>query len=192
MALPPTARPFTVAEAYALPSDGNRYEVAHGDLLVTPAPGPVHQAVVTGLIALLSRYLEPLGLRPTLFAGPADIFWGDDVWVQPDLLVAAPEELSTDWRTCRTLRLAVEVLSPASARADRLVKRRIYQENRVATYWVVDAERRVVEAWHPDDDMPELVTEVLRWRVTPGAPECAIALADLWAALPLAVPPLPR
>jgi Uma2 family endonuclease len=65
-----------------------------------------------------------------------------------------------------------------------VVKRGAYQENQVATYWIVDADRRVVEVWHPDDDAPELVTEVLRWRVTPEAPELAIALRDVWAALP--------
>jgi Uma2 family endonuclease len=186
MAMPisPVARRYTVAEAYALPDDGNRYEVVHGELLVTPAPRAVHQGVVAHLLFRLVEYLKPLGLERTLFPGPADIFWGDDVWVQPDMLVVVPEEVSTDWRTYKTLRLVVEVLSPSSARGDRVVKRGAYQENQVATYWIVDADRRVVEVWHPDDDAPELVTEVLRWRVTPEAPELAIALRDVWAALP--------
>jgi Uma2 family endonuclease len=76
------------------------------------------------------------------------------------------------------------VLSPSSARGDRLVKRRAYQENAVATYWVVDAERRVVEVWHPGDEVPELVTDVLCWHVSPDAPACAIPLGEVWAALP--------
>jgi Uma2 family endonuclease len=184
MSIPTAVRRYTVDEVYAFPEDGNRYEVVHGELLVTPAPWLAHQAVVREFLLRLARYLETLGLERSLFPGPADIFWGDDVWVQPDLLVVAPEEITTDWRTCKTLRLIVEVLSPSSARADRLVKRRAYLENAVATYWVVDAERRVVEVWHPGDEVPELVTDQLRWRVSPDAPECAIPLGEVWAALP--------
>ena len=186
MAMPaPTAmRSYSVAEAYAFPDDGNRYEVVHGELLVTPAPRSVHQVVVAQFFFRLEHYLAPLGLERTLLPGPADIFWGDDVWVQPDLLVVVPEEITTDWHTFKTLRLVIEVLSPSSVRGDRLVKRRAYQENGVATYWIVDADRRVVEVWHPGDDVPELVTDELRWRVSPDAPECAIPLGEVWAALP--------
>jgi Uma2 family endonuclease len=184
MSIPTAVRRYTVEEVYAFPDDGNRYEVVHGELLVTPAPRLVHQGVVTRLVARLAEYLRPLDLERSLFVGPADIFWGDDIWVQPDLLVVTPEQITTDWRTCKALWLVVEVLSPSSARADRVVKRRACQENAVATYWVVDAERRVVEVWHPGDDVPELVTDELRWRVRPDAPECTIPLGGVWAALP--------
>ena len=186
MAMPasPETRRYTVDEVYAWPNDGNRYEVVHGELLVTPAPRAAHQGVVVHLLLRLGEYLTVLGLERTLFAGPADIFWGDDVWVQPDILVVAPEEVSTDWRTYQTLRLVVEVLSPSSARGDRVVKRGAYQQNRVATYWIVDADRRVVEVWHPEDEAPELVTDVLRWRVTAEAPELAISLPEVWEKVP--------
>lgn len=186
MAMPvtPETRRYTVDEVYRWPDDGNRYEVVHGELLVTPAPRAVHQGVVTQLVGCLYTYLKGLGLERTLFAGPADIFWGDDVWVQPDLLVVTPEEVTTDWRTYKTLRLVVEVLSPASARGDRVVKRGAYQQNRVGTYWIVDADRRVVEVWHPEDEAPELVTDVLRWCVTPAAPELAIVLSEVWERVP--------
>jgi Uma2 family endonuclease len=184
MSTPTAVRRYTVEEVNAFHDDGNRYEVVHGELLVTPAPRSVHQAVVAQFLFRLEHYLAPLGLERTLFPGPADIFWGDDVWVQPDLLVAAPEEVTTDWRTFKTLRLVVEVLSPSSARGDRLVKRRAYQENGVATYWVVDAARRVVEVWHPGDEVSELETDELRWRVSADAPECTVPLGEVWAALP--------
>ncbi len=38
MAMPDTARRYTVEEVLAFPSDGNRYELVDGELLVTPAP----------------------------------------------------------------------------------------------------------------------------------------------------------
>jgi Uma2 family endonuclease len=80
--------------------------------------------------------------------------------------------------------LAVEVISPSSARADRLTKRRLYQRRGVATYWIVDADARLVEVWHPGDDRPEIVTDLLRWRVAPDAEELVIDLAELFEGLP--------
>jgi Uma2 family endonuclease len=116
--------------------------------------------------------------------GPAAYFHRDEVYVQPDVLVAPPAEVSSDWRTITHLWLVVEVLSPSSARGDRLVKRRAYQEAGVATYWAVDPDRQVVEVWHPGDEVPELATRDLVWRVTTGAPELRLDLTELFARLP--------
>jgi len=45
---------------------------------------------------------------------------------------------------------------------------------------VLDLDARVVEVWQPADERPEVVTDVLRWRVAPEAPELAIELAQLF------------
>jgi len=180
MAMPDLARRYTAEMVRELPDDGNRYEVVLGELLVTPAPRMVHQAVLARLFGALHGYLAPLGLVDTLLFSPADISWDDETLVQPDLFVFAPEELGSEWAGIKTLWLAVEVLSPSSVRADRVIKRRLYQAQRVGTYWVVDIEGGVVEVWHPGDERPEIVTETLRWRVGPAAPEAAIALAELF------------
>ena len=37
---------FTLADLDALPDDGMRYELVDGQLLVTPAPLPIHQRAV--------------------------------------------------------------------------------------------------------------------------------------------------
>ena len=47
------------------------------------------------------------------------------------------------------LLLAAEVISPSSARGDRVDKREAYQRNGVPEYWIVDTAARVVERWHP-------------------------------------------
>ena len=43
MVMPTTTRRYAVEEVLAFPADGNRYELVHGELLVTPAPGAIHQ-----------------------------------------------------------------------------------------------------------------------------------------------------
>ncbi len=179
----PTRR-WTVEEVYNLPADGNRYEVVHGELLVTPSPMPPHQRVVTRLAHALGTYLEPLGLFDTFYSGPVDFFHETEVYVQPDLVVAVPGEVGSDWRTMRHLRLVVEVLSPSSARGDGLVKRKAYQEAGVETYWIADPDHKVVEVWHPGDELAEIVADTLVWRVTPDAPELRMAVPGLFANLP--------
>ncbi len=119
-----SARRYTVDEVLAFPPDGNRYEVVHGELLVTPSPATPHQVVLTRLLLALGDYLRSLGFGDALLTGPVDFFHGSDVYVQPDLVVCYREEITRDWRTMRRLRLVVEVLSPSSSRGDRVVKRR--------------------------------------------------------------------
>ena len=126
----------------ALPDDGNCYETVHGELLVTPAPALWHQTIVGRLHFLLSQYLaeRPVG---HLLQSPADISWSEDVLVQPDLFVTDLAEARTlDWANVKTLLLVIETLSPSTTRYDRFTKRRLYQEVRVPTYWIVDTEQR--------------------------------------------------
>jgi Uma2 family endonuclease len=98
----------------ALPEDGNRYETVWGELLVAPSPRMRHQVILRRLVEVLAPYLrrEPVGL---LLASPADISWGPDILVQPDLFVIAAEQAGArDWSEVTKLVLAVEVLSPSS------------------------------------------------------------------------------
>lgn len=184
MVMPSTARRYTVEEVLAFPADGNRYELVHGELLVTPAPAALHQVIVSDLFFRLQTYLAPYPAVARALVSPADITWGKDVLVQPDIFVVRAGEVSRDWKTYKTLLLTVEVVSPGSARGDRVTKRCTYQEYRVGTYWVVDPEARVVEVWHPEDQRPEIVTDMLNWRVSEDAQELTIDLGDLFARLP--------
>ncbi len=155
----------------ALPDDGKRYEVVDGELLVTPAPSARHQRAVGGIQARLWTYLQGSTLCEVM-TSPADISFREDRLVQPDVFVAPlgpGGRRVRQWSEIRGLLLAVEVLSPSTARADRQVKRRLYQEERVGEYWIVDLDARVVERWRAGDDRPEIVTGRLSWRPEPSA-----------------------
>ena len=120
---------WTAEMVRQLPDDGNRYEVVYGGLLVTPAPRLNHQLLVSRLAVAVAKYLEhePVGVMLT---SPADISWGQDVLVQPDVFVVPLDEARTgDWSKLSSLLVAAEVL-------DRFTKRRRYQEARVPLYWV--------------------------------------------------------
>jgi Uma2 family endonuclease len=184
MAMPELARRYTVRDLESFPDDGKKYELIRGELIVSPAPSVVHQIVVQRLYLVLARYLEPLGLVASLFNVDADISWDDETLVQPDILVVRPEELTRHWSSVKNLRLAVEVVSPWSGRRDRLDKRKLYQETRVETYWVVDPETELIEQWHPGDERPLVLADTLRWQVTPDAPTLEIEIPALFRDLP--------
>ncbi len=182
MGMPQAAHRYTTDEVLAFPSDGNRYELVHGELLVTPAPRNRHQLVVGRIHAQLFNYLtEHPGIAEVILS-PADISWADDVLVQPDVFVAPTAEITEEWSSIQTLLLAVEVVSPSSAHYDRIIKRRLYQEHGVDIYWIMDSDAAIVEVWRPDDERPEIVTHVLRWRVAPDARELEIDLAEVFKA----------
>ena len=174
---------YTADMVRALPDDGNRYEVVYGELLVTPSPRPWHQVVVNRLTVALSNYLEQEAVGVVL-ASPADISWGPDVLVQPDVFVVPPDEARTlSWSRMRSLLLVAEVLSPSSTRADRFVKRLRYREAGVPIYWVVDGDAHSVEVWTPADDFPAVERDRLAWQPAGASRPLILTLADLFRPL---------
>ena len=165
MGMPQPIADWTVERVLALPDDGNRYEVVDGELLVSPAPTLLHQQAIGALYLPLHAFVsaERVGC---VFLSPADIEFDEHTLVQPDLFIAPLIEgrRPRSWKEIRQLLLAVEVLSPSTARADRQVKRRRYQRHGVADYWIVDLEARLVECWTPADERPQVLTERLDWR----------------------------
>jgi Uma2 family endonuclease len=182
MGMPDTLTPvyWTADMARRLPEDGNRYEVVYGELLVTPAPRLWHQELVRRLVVALAKYLEahPLGL---VLTSPADISWGTDVLVQPDVFVVPLEQARTlDWSAIHDLLLVAEVLSPSTPRHDRFTKRRRYQEAGVPLYWIVDGDERQVEVWTPGDAFPRIERDRLIWQPEGAGAPFTLTLQELF------------
>jgi len=144
----PTRALLTYSDYAALPDDGRRYELHQGELSVTPAPGVRHQRVIIPLGSRLYEHVRARGLGEVLVA-PTDCILSNVTVVQPDILYVA-----TDRQTIISERgiegaptLAVEVLSPSTARLDRDRKMKLYAEYGVPYYWIVDPETRSVEAY---------------------------------------------
>jgi Uma2 family endonuclease len=71
--------------------------------------------------------------------------------------------------------LLIEVLSPSTARVDRVVKRQRYQQLGTE-YWIVDLDARVVERWLPADTRPEVINDTLEWATSPASATCEVNL----------------
>jgi Uma2 family endonuclease len=168
MGMPQAAEVWTAEQVRALPDDGLRHEVVDGEHLVTPAPRAPHQIALSELEALLRPYVKEHGLGRVIHS-PADLEFDPHTLMQPDLFVTSTRRVKT-WQDALPIRLAVEVLSPSTARADRIVKRRRFQRARVSEYWIVDLDARLIERWRPGDRRPEVLEEHLEWR-----PESSVA-----------------
>jgi Uma2 family endonuclease len=179
MAMPqttPVQGQWTVEDVRLLPDDGNRYEVIDGVLFVTPAPRWLHQYAVGAIYRALHGYVAGSPVGWVLFS-PADIEFSPRDGVQPDVFVAPPVEgrRPRDWTEIGRLVLAVEVLSPSTARRDRREKRRLYQRF-ADEYWSVDLDARLVERWRPGDVRPEVLDEALTWQPAGAAEPLVVDL----------------
>ncbi|HEU5171732.1 MAG TPA: Uma2 family endonuclease [Gemmatimonadales bacterium] len=171
---------YTAEMVRGLPDDGNRYEVVRGELLVTPAPRAWHQEIIQRLATAIRAYLEVERIGH-LFCSPADISWGPDTLLQPDLFVVPLAQARTmDWARMQDLLLAVEVLSPSSARADRFTKRLEYQRQDVPVYWIVDPDERRAEVWTPAAAAARFERERLTWHPAEAGAAFELSLAKLF------------
>jgi len=141
-----------------------RYELVDGELLVTPAPSDRHQRIVAELFVLVREYVNWHRLGEARL-GPGLARLTPQTRFEPDLFVVP----AVDGRRPRAddvvtpLLLVAEVLSPGSARHDRITKRRFFQRNGVPEYWVVDGEAEAFEIWRPADDRAALVDDRVVW-----------------------------
>jgi Uma2 family endonuclease len=180
---------WTRSEVRALIDDAPlatpRYELVDGDLLVTPAPRYRHQELVARLMDALRPYLAVNPVGEALHS-PFEVDLEDESLVQPDVFVLPLSEVRRlnveEWRPAESLLLAIEVLSPSSARHDRRKKRPLYQRH-VPEYWIVDIDARLIERWRAGDERPEIVSKTLIWSPDGAAQPLAIEVDTLFADL---------
>jgi Uma2 family endonuclease len=122
--------------------DGQRYELIDGDAYALAAPSRLHQDVVLELGKQLSIYLE--GKKCRVYIAPFDVKLSDDIVVQPDVAVICDKTKYTDAGCTGAPDMIIEVLSPATASYDAIVKFNKYMTCGVGEYWLVDIQNRVV------------------------------------------------
>ena len=151
----PAERRATYADLAALP-DNVIGEILGGVLHAQPRPAPRHALASSELNGVLvgefsSRSGGSGGWRilfePELHLGPDVIVPDIAGWRLPRLETlpdTAYIALVPDW--------VCEVLSPATARTDRVVKRDIYAREEVSHLWLVDPLARTLEAFALQDE----------------------------------------
>ncbi len=178
----PHDRPLTHRDLDDTPDDGNRYELIDGELHVSPFPSSSHQHVIARLLVLLDSYVRQRGLGLVFTAG-LKVVLDEQTGVGPDVVFISQERLSglMEDGFYGAPDLLVEVLSSKPA-LDTLIKKQKYARSGVPHYWIIDPEKRALQAYRLEGDRYHLMAEAAGEAVFEPSlfPGLAIPLADLW------------
>ncbi len=162
-------------------------EIINGELIVSLRPAPKHVNVssVLGHILLGPYHLGKNGPGGWWILDEPEVHLKDQVIV-PDVagwkrekLPKLPEEayfsLAPHW--------ACEVLSPSTARYDKISKLKIYAENKAPYYWIVDPLNRILEVLILDGKnyQGDLLFEKDDLVKAPPFEDLEFNLGELWA-----------
>jgi Uma2 family endonuclease len=134
-------------EFLALPESNLPTELIDSEVIMSPAPRDTHQKI----IGLLYQQLLKLAEGGELRFSPNDVVLDDQNVVQPDLFWVSGQESACQlneqdyWEGAPDL--VVEVVSPGTARYDKVDKLRLYEKRGVREYWVVEPHEQYVEVY---------------------------------------------
>jgi len=142
---------YTFTDYYSW-DDGKRWELIDGIPyemhVMSPAPSRTHQWIVGQLHLQLASFFK--GKPGEVYIAPFDVRLNsdnaDDIVVQPDIVVVCDSSMLNEKGCKGAPDMVIEVLSQSTARHDRLVKFRLYQNAGVREYWIVDPDSRTVSA----------------------------------------------
>lgn len=150
---------------YATWAEGKRCEVLGGVIIsMDPSVSPKHQEVSMQLSIEFGSYLR--GKRCKVFAGDIDVYLFEDKkgwdsekvknWVIPDMVIVCDPDKIKKHGIVGAPDFALEILSPSSAKIDRMDKRWAYSKAGVKEYWIVDPANQLVEVYLLKEGVLEL------------------------------------
>jgi Uma2 family endonuclease len=174
---------LTYEDYCALPDDGLRYEIVNGALFAEPSPRRAHQEVAAKLLLILYPHVLARGLGKVYIA-PFDVILDRSSVVVPDLVFVARDRLGivAERGVEGAPDLIIEILSPGTARRDRVAKLNAYAGHGVRHYWLVDPEAKTLEAFELVESTYHLVAAVAGDDDFHPVlfPELMIPLPELW------------
>jgi Uma2 family endonuclease len=167
-------------------------EIVEGELHTSPRPSGPHGRVITAIDRRIGRAFDEGDDGPSgwWIAIEPEIHLAGDVFVPdiagwrrervPEYLMGAAWEVAPDW--------VCEVLSPSTARLDRVRKLPIYARYEVAWAWLIDPALQSLEIYRLDHGQWVLASTYESNEVIRPAPFDAIdfPLGSLWLAPPSA------
>lgn len=153
MPLPQGHEVYTYA-SYLTWEENERIELLDGRPVMMAPPSRLHQEILMELSRQLANFLEgkPCKIYPApfavrLFEGQNDRPEDVSTVLEPDITVVCDMNKLDD-RGCKGAPdLIIEVLSPSTARSDRLVKLGQYQKAGVREYWIVSPDEQTVQVY---------------------------------------------
>lgn len=132
----------TVDEYMAMPDDGNRYELIHGELVMSPSGRFDHGAAVIVVAAKVRDFVYKRKLGWVTVE--TDVIMGKHLVLRPDISFVSNKQASIiKGHMYGPPDLAIEITSPSNRQMDVFAKRHEYERFGIREYWALDiAERR--------------------------------------------------
>jgi Uma2 family endonuclease len=128
-----------------------RAEIIDGELYMMATPSRFHQSISMALSARIYNFL--LGKTCKVYVAPFTVRLfprrdgSDDTVLEPDITVVCdPSKL--DKQGCAGAPdMVVEILSPSTARNDKIAKLRKYQKAGVKELWIIDPDAKTLDTY---------------------------------------------
>lgn len=129
-----------------------------GGKVVAMSPRPMynHNHVAFNIAVIFNHYLR--GKRCTVIPDGTDLYLTEGDRFVPDMMVVCDREKIQEDGVHGAPDLVVEVLSPSTAKRDRVDKKAVYERCGVREYWLVDPKNRTIEQYLLRDGKLELHT----------------------------------
>lgn len=163
---------------------GLRLELANGDITVSPSPAFDHSYTDTKLRSILDAHIEAHDLGALV--GDVDTIFDDLNVRRPDIIFTAKARLHLLAGSRHGIHyapdLCVEILSPGSASIDQTDKFKLYADNGVAFYWLVDPVNHTFNAFKLVSGHYERILAAFKDDVVSPEPfpELKINLSRIW------------
>ena len=150
---------------------------------MTAAPPINHQRIAGNLFFILKGYSRAHKWGEVLLA-PVEVYLDEKNFVEPDLVCVAHEHLGIikENNIVGAPDLLIEILSPSTARYDRVRKFRVYAVHGVLHYWIVNPEDRTLEAFELKNGAYQSVAALEENEAFQPSlfPDLTILLSELW------------
>jgi Uma2 family endonuclease len=131
-----------------------RWELIEGVPYFAASSSRFHQTVSRRLLAALENYLS--GKRCEVFHAPFDVYMSENIdedydnhknAVQPDLFLICDSKKIHERGVKGAPDWIAEIISPATAKLDRLRKFNLYEKHGVSEYWLISPYEQTVEVF---------------------------------------------
>jgi Uma2 family endonuclease len=159
---------------YLLLEEGAPFQLIENDLIMSPSPNSIHQALVFRLAQLILNFLDNQNIDGYV-GGTIDVVFDENNVFQPDVIYISADrkaEIVKD-RVEGSPDLAIEILSPSNAYYDLRQKKDIYEKYGVKEYIIIDPIQESAELYTLENNIYKLQqkafkTELLKSIVISG------------------------
>ena len=120
------------------------YELINGESYMMARPTVNHWQISHNIIDIFDTYLKGKRCRPF---GEVDVFLSDEDNFVPDAMIVCNPEIIEEDGIHGVPGLVVEILSPSTAKHDKIDKFLKYEKYGVKEYWIVDPVNKSVDVF---------------------------------------------